>query len=244
MIRTWSTAAVVGFLGVAMLGASALTGCSGLGPHDPEPGADGDLPVLTGTTGDRLTLATPETELLFGAEAVVVTTDKDDRLLAWSVTVDAPTDLSPDRLVTEEDPDEFTEDVRCFRTALTFLGGTTKDSVGHPYSADREELTLASVRDAGMVETAPPTMGPTLGDGHDAEGVEADADDSCSVPDNDRLPHVEGDLVTGKTYTRALLGAGPGATSVRFDYPTGLPGVSGDESAPSSVYWGPAKEEQ
>lgn len=228
------TAALCAALGSTL----TLTACGdGLGPHDPAADTENTFPTLTGADGNSVTLTSPETELLYGDAATVASTDRKQRLLAWTLRVDAPTQVQPADVVLP-DPADFdgVDHFLCHRVSLTFLGAT-----GEPGSdsdadtdadtgADQDDgstaasatasgsasaTTLGSVRAASLDKTVPPQLSPAASDGSDAVdlniGVEAarSADENCGVPDAEMLPLAEGDLSIGRTYTRAVIAAVP-----------------------------------
>lgn len=213
---------------------------SHLTPHAPTSAADRPLPVFTGPDGATVTLTAPETELLFGDEATVATTGQSGQLLVWTVTV-TPSAAVPGQGTGEN---SASDRLVCRFATLTFLGADGGDGNG----ADRSGL-LGSVRSTDLEKMLPPQLSPTVEDGSDAPEPgdgDGDADAVCAVSETERLPVAESDLAVGGTYTRAVPAAVPGTPSggnptpvgVRFDYPPGIPGMSGTARYPSSVYWG------
>lgn len=239
---------VVGSAAVAAASVAVLSACStSFAPTDPA--TEGDLPQLSTTEGTAITPAESESEHLFGDTATVLSSDGTGRILAWEATVSDPSSVDTDDVILE-DPDDLEGAVsfRCHSISLAFLGSTVPEE-------DDGVLTVIPADDpAATEEITHPAFSGASTEGTDAgqivpgHGVTS-AEANCGVPESDRLPLVQGDLVVGSRYTTAVLSvlvadADPTETPdvVRFDYPTDVPGASAAPGAPTSVYWGEGDE--
>lgn len=226
-----------------------LSACStSFAPTDPA--TEGDLPVLSSTDGTGIRPAESESEHLFGDTATVLSTDGTGRILAWDATVSGPFSVDASEVVLEDRDDlENAEGFRCHTVSLAFLGATVSEE-------DDGVLRVIPADDPAATEDTPyPSFSAASSEGTDAGQIvpggdgATSAEANCGIPESDRLPLVQGDLVVGSRYRTAVLSvlvadAEPTETPdvVRFDYPTTVPGASSAPGAPTSVYWGAGDE--
>lgn len=208
-------------------------------PHDTETAPEAEqIPEVLYPDGVETRLTAPGTELSFGEEAVVASSDADGQLLLWSITAHHGWPIPPEQVALASSmAGRGAWNFECFAYEMQYLGSV-------PVPPDASDA-LPGVVDVDHAPVVPPMVLPVAQSGELSKRVAGGADDTCEVPQESRLPAVQGQLRRDTSYVRAVAAAAkpgsrpedmPAFMIYIFDY--GLPGVADAKDDVAPIIWG------